>query len=66
MQFFQEFLIKQGVIFTKTGLILGFDWEFRGAWGQCVPGSEMLLRLKNGGWERFFWSGAGFLVLMDS
>lgn len=28
MQLFQEFSIKQGVIFTGTGLILGFVWAF--------------------------------------
>ena len=34
MQFLQEFSIKQGVIFTRTGLILGFVWEFWGNRGR--------------------------------
>ena len=44
----------------KTGLSLGFFWEFRGNMGLCVPGLEGLLSLKKGG------LGEGFFVLMGS
>jgi hypothetical protein len=46
MQFFQEFSIEQGVIFTRTGLNLGVVWEFWGNGDRCVPGLEWLLSLK--------------------
>jgi hypothetical protein len=49
MQFFQEFSIEQGVIFTQTGLILGFVLGFYRNGGLYVPGLERLLSaLKRG------------------
>jgi len=58
MQFLQEFSIEQGVIFTQTGLILGFVWPLFGNGDRYVPGLERLLSLKKGWFGRGVSGGA--------
>jgi hypothetical protein len=56
MQFLQEFSIEQGVIFTETGLFLGFVWGFSGNGGRTGPGLGGVNSEKKG-LQGFFYEG---------
>jgi hypothetical protein len=48
MQFLQEFLIEQGVIFTRTGPVLNSVLSLSGNGGRKMPGLGRGQSLKNG------------------